>query len=84
MPRHKFQPVNKFGGRKPISEEVKELAHAATPRAIQRQIELMESKDENVALKQQTLYLIVCSENLHRHSIEPSLVKTCLTTRSPT
>jgi len=45
---HKFQPGNKFGGRKPISEEVKELARAATPRAIQRQIELMESKDENV------------------------------------
>ena len=48
MPRHKFQPGNKFGGRKPVSEEVKELARAATPRAIQRQIELMESKDENV------------------------------------
>src|SRR5215212_4688616 len=51
MPRHKFQPGNKFGGRKPISEEVKEPARAATPRAIKRQIELMESKDENVALK---------------------------------
>src|SRR5215204_109129 len=51
MPRHKFLPGNKFGGRKPISEEVKELARAATPRAIKRQIELMESKDENVALK---------------------------------
>ena len=51
MPRHKFQPGNKFGGRKPIPEDVKELARAATPRAIQRQIELMESKDENVALK---------------------------------
>src|SRR5829696_5239129 len=51
MPRHQFQPGNKFGGRKPIPEEVKELARAATPRAIQRQIELMESKDENVALK---------------------------------
>src|ERR671910_3070900 len=51
MPRHKFQPGNKFGGRKPISEDVKELARAATPRAIQRQIELMESEDENVALK---------------------------------
>jgi hypothetical protein len=51
MPRHKFQPGNKFGGRKPIPEGVKELARAATPRAIQRQIELMESEDENVALK---------------------------------
>src|SRR5215204_6665195 len=51
MPRHKFQPGNKFGGRKPIPEEVKELALAATPRAVERQIELMESKDENVALK---------------------------------
>src|SRR5215204_1855034 len=51
MPRHQFQPGNKFGGRKPISEEVKELARAATPRAVQGQIELMESKDENVALK---------------------------------
>src|SRR5215207_10410585 len=51
MPRHQFQPGNKFGGRKPIPEEVKELARAATPRAIERQIELMESKDENVALK---------------------------------
>src|SRR5829696_8751205 len=51
MPRHQFQPGNKFGGRKPIPEEVKELARAATPRAIKRQIELMESKDENVALK---------------------------------
>src|SRR5918994_3965728 len=51
MPRHKFQPGNKFGGRKPIPEDVKELARAATPRAIQRQIELMESEDENVALK---------------------------------
>ena len=51
MPRHQFQPGNKFGGRKPIPEEVKELARAATPRAIQRQIELMESQDENVALK---------------------------------
>src|SRR5918993_4944148 len=51
MPRHKFRPGNKFGGRKPIPEDVKEIARAATPRAIQRQIELMESKDENVALK---------------------------------
>ena len=51
MPRHKFLPGNKFGGRKPISEDVKEIARAATPRAIQRQIELMESEDENVALK---------------------------------
>src|SRR3954447_16402080 len=51
MPRHRFQLGNKLGGRKPISEEVKELARAATPRAIKRQIELMESKDENVALK---------------------------------
>jgi hypothetical protein len=51
MPRHKFQPGNTFGGRKPIPEEVKELALAATPRALERQIELMESKDENVSLK---------------------------------
>jgi len=51
MPRHKFQRGNKFGGRKAIPEDVKEIARAATPRAIQRQIELMESKDENVALK---------------------------------
>src|SRR5215203_5776970 len=51
MPRHKFPSGNKLGGRKPIPEDVKELARAATPRAIQRQIELMESQDENVALK---------------------------------
>src|SRR5215203_2088788 len=51
MPRQKFQRGNKFGGRKAIPEDVKEIARAATPRAIQRQIELMESKNENVALK---------------------------------
>src|SRR5215211_5190575 len=51
MPRHKFPRGNKFGGRKSIPEDVKEIARTATPRAIQRQIELMESKDENVALK---------------------------------
>src|SRR5215207_5369804 len=51
MARHKFPHGNKFGGRKSIPEDVKEIARAATPRAIQRQIELMESKDENVALK---------------------------------
>src|SRR5215208_5687738 len=51
MPRHKFPRGNKFGGRKSIAEDVKEIARAATPRAIERQIELMESKDQNVALK---------------------------------
>src|SRR5829696_4025383 len=43
-----LDPGNKFGGRKPIPEEVKELARAATKRAIKRQIELIESKDENI------------------------------------
>ena len=51
MPRHQFQPGNKFRGRKPIPEEVKELARAATPRAVNRLIELVESEDENVAFK---------------------------------
>jgi hypothetical protein len=43
--------VRNPGGRPRIPAEVKELARAASPRAIQRQIELIESKDENVALK---------------------------------
>ena len=39
------------GGRPKLPNEVKELARAASERAISRAIELMESPDENVALK---------------------------------
>src|SRR5215204_4397608 len=83
MPRHKFQRGNKFGGRKAIPEDVKEIARAATPRALQRQIELMESKDENVALKATNSILDRAFESLHRHSLPTSPVGTCLSTLSP-
>ncbi len=39
------------GGRPKLPNEVKELARAASEKAISRAIELMDSPDENVALK---------------------------------
>ena len=69
MPRHKFQRGNKFGGRKAIPEHVKAIARAATPRAIQRQIELMESKDRAFGKPAQTLNTNVARRDLLEYSI---------------
>lgn len=38
-------------GRPKIPEEIREMARAASPRALERAIELMGSADENVSLK---------------------------------
>ena len=56
MPFVKGQSGNP-GGRKPIPEEVKELARAATPKAMRRQVELIDSEDEAIALKATELVL---------------------------
>lgn len=39
------------GGRPKLSNELRDAARAATPRALERAIQLIESPDENVALK---------------------------------
>lgn len=50
VPFQKGQSGNP-GGRKPIPPELKAMARAASPAALQRAIDLIASNDENVALK---------------------------------
>jgi hypothetical protein len=45
-----FKKGWKGGGRKPIPPDVREAARAACPRAIERLKEMIESKDERVAV----------------------------------